>query len=85
MGILCCEASIEQKAKNLYEILQDDLKPKISSNDKDIPMVITNVLSFSSVMIYQFCLAFKEMEDEEKVKNMTIKKPKGGADPNDQL
>ena len=25
------------------------------------------------------------MEEEQKVKNKTIKKPKGGADPNDQL
>ena len=56
MGILCCDGKAEDKAYDLYDILQDDTKPEIAHNDKDIPRVMKKMLTYSTVIFYDYII-----------------------------
>lgn len=56
IGMLCCHGTRDQKANYLYDILQDDLKPSIAINDKDIVNAVTKILTISTIAIYRHVL-----------------------------
>jgi hypothetical protein len=66
LGILLCPANSgqQQKARHLYNLLQDNLQPSISAKDKDINIVFSNLIEFSTLMIYQYALGKLENEKD---------------------
>ena len=48
---MLCGGSYELKARVLYDVLQDNMQPKISSNDKDFVTTFTHLVVLSSYMM----------------------------------
>ena len=51
LGLMLCGGTYELKARVLYDVLQDNMQPKISSNDKDFVIAFTHLVVLSSYMM----------------------------------
>ena len=73
LGLMLCGGSYELKARVLYDVLQDNMQPKISSNDKDFVTTFTHLVVLSAYMMLSV------YRDESKAPYVTSWYPQPGT------
>jgi hypothetical protein len=57
-GLLYCQGSNEDKAKVLYDVLQDGLQESISANDKDLKDCFGRLIEMGTANIHKWTVAY---------------------------
>jgi len=53
-GLLLCAGDNKLKARVFYDILQDNLQPQISANDKEFPDCFDKIVELATRLVYEF-------------------------------
>ncbi len=57
-GLLYCQGSNEEKAKVLYDVLQDGLQDSISAKDKDLEDCFGRLIEMATANIHRWTVAY---------------------------
>lgn len=72
LGILCCIGTKEKKSKALYHLFQDNIQKTISAQDRDLLIVFSQIIKFSTVMMYQYQMAKLKLKQKAQPEERDI-------------